>query len=93
MLSTQNLNLPGICKLQPHSIGLPQVVAKGPELYQLFLLDSLAKSYPWFHTNLLKLSAMVEAELSSLENDIFKVEAILKTKLSLKPRKSDVEGL
>ena len=49
----------------------------GPGTYHLDLLPSMAAIHPWFHTNLLKPAGPQPAGPPALEDDSYKVEAIL----------------
>ena len=76
-LSTKNLTLPGIHKLQPWFLGPFCVISIGAGTYSLDLLPSMAAVHPWFHTSLLKPSGPQPAGPPALADDSYKVEAIL----------------
>ena len=72
------MSLLDIHRLQPQLVGPFLVVATSPEFYQLLLHDRLLQVHLWLHISFLQLKAMVEAWPPSLEDDTFKVEAIIK---------------
>ena len=76
-LSTKNLILPGICKLQPWFVDPFQVMSTGPGAHYLDPLPSRAAVHPWFHTSLLKPAWPQPAGPLTLEDDSYEVEAIL----------------
>ena len=56
LLSTKNLTLPAIHKLQLWFIGPFQVMFTGPGTYFPAPPPSMAAVHPWFYTSLLKLA-------------------------------------
>ena len=77
LLSTKNLTLPGICKLQPQLMGPFGVMTTGPGTYHLDLLPSIAAVHPWFYNNLFKPAGPQPAGPPTLADDSYKVKAIL----------------
>ena len=75
-LSTKNLTLPGIQKLQQLFMGTFQVISTGSSIHCLDILPSIAAIYPWFYTSLLKLCGPQPAWLPMLKDDSYEVEAI-----------------
>ena len=49
----------------------------GPSTYNLDLLQSMAAVHPWFHASLFKPAGPQPARLPALEDDSYKIVAIL----------------
>ena len=71
LLSTKNLNLLGICKLQVCFIGPFQAISTGPGTYCLDLLPSMAAIHPWFNTSLLKPAVPQPARGPAMEDNSY----------------------
>ena len=54
-----------------------QVMSTGPGIYCLDLLPSMAAVHPWFYTSLLKPAGPQPSGPPALEDNSYKVEAIL----------------
>ena len=78
LLSTRNLNLPGIRKLQPRFVGPFRVCAVGTATYKLELPAAMAQVHPWFHTSLLRPSASSHSGPAPVEDQEFEVDHIVK---------------
>ena len=63
--------------MQPWFVGPFRDMFSGPGTYHLALPSNMAAVYPWFHTNLLKPSGPQPSGPPALEDDSYKVEAIL----------------
>ena len=77
LLSTKNLTLPGICKLQKWFVGPFRVQSTGLGTFHLDLPPSMATGHLWFHTRLLKPAGPQPAGPTVLADDSYEVEAIL----------------
>ena len=76
-LSTKNLSLPGIHKLQPWSMESFKIISIEPGFYCLDLLPSIATVHPWFYTSFFKPVGPQTAGSPVLEYDSCIAKAIL----------------
>ena len=77
LLSTKNLILPGIHKLQPWFIGPYRVMSTWPGTYRLDLPPSITAVHPWFYISLLKPAGPQTAGPLALVDHSYEVEALL----------------